>query len=267
MGSRFVGVELARFGTVDRYGVGDAARSAPVGGNLVAFKVADGPCDGQCKPWTTAAVTFNIDGLRPRPLPDAGAGEYYVAAVPSGASAYLEMNRDGYRQTLSVVTGKPGAHNILMMRHSPYASQQPKRLIHLHTHTSVSLTWAGGAPTSTSPLITLNVSYAVRYFFFHGKTPHTTRNAFLYVHVGYSYPGLDSAKVLDGQYMTFVDPSGRRYRAYDRLDGPFVQFAFEIPGDVLSGTLVLGGRAHFRSTTNFPYTETMPIHRVAIHLT
>ncbi|HEY2041347.1 MAG TPA: hypothetical protein VGH11_01630 [Jatrophihabitans sp.] len=105
------GVRLLKYGFVQRYGTGDAARSAPHGKRLLAFQVQPMPGDlAYLPPQLSVRVG---GGLERGPL--IITNDYVVTAVPATApSVDLVLTDGGVSQSLSLLTGEPGSSNPLI---------------------------------------------------------------------------------------------------------------------------------------------------------
>jgi hypothetical protein len=108
------GVRIKGLEEVQQYGTGDAVRTPPEGGRLVAFQLTDWACGEPCTTkWPTLDLRVRV-GEDSRRLPDDQGT--YVVAVPAGTTALdLTMRTDGYPQSLSLLTGEPGDDNLAVL--------------------------------------------------------------------------------------------------------------------------------------------------------
>jgi hypothetical protein len=104
------GVRLLKYGFIERYGSGDAARSAPRNKKLLAFQVAPMAGDsGSAAP----QLSIRTNGVERGPL--VLTNDFVVTAVPTNATAVdLVLTDGGVEQSISLLTGLPASSNPLI---------------------------------------------------------------------------------------------------------------------------------------------------------
>ena len=115
MGSRYGGVRLTHLGRLARYGHGDSARSAPTGQKLIAFQIAAAPSDSDSlAAFPDGTLTVGVAG-HTHTVPR-NTTPVLIAIPDSATTANLVLSDAGVTQTLSLLTGKPGAANLAVDR-------------------------------------------------------------------------------------------------------------------------------------------------------
>lgn len=258
------GLELVALGEVERVRTGKGWRLPYEGSRLIAFTIADGPCEDEpCKSWRTLRPSVVLDG-RTKRLPSKGAT--FALLVPPGAEqADLRVQAGGYVQTLSLLDGEPGQDNITVLRRT--ASQR-----HASVHATFSLAETtsigladGSGPGRNEYVRDVVVSGADLRFFLEGRTPRHSRDAFLVLDASYSYGGKPNRYLVAPTDVAFLDEDGNRHPGIDldpAEDKTLV--GFEVPGSLERGTLVFGGTSSRVSTTGTPYRATLQTRRVPI---
>jgi hypothetical protein len=268
MGSISVGVRLTRLGEVERFGSGDEARTAPAGGKLIGFTVADGPCSqSKCSSWTSAGLTVAVSGATTRTLPSDN-GDTFVVAVPSGAASVdLHMTRDGYSQSISLLDGRPGSRNLRYFERVDHAYRDLKKVVKATERFSIPLTWKGNSQPSRNYPITMYVNWTALYFELYDTRPSSPANAFLYFDIDYTSSEFPrrANKTVNCSYLSFNSSTGARYKARD-LDkrDKYSYCAFEVPATLTGGSLVIGGTTTRTSTLGNRYRDTIPTRRVSV---
>lgn len=253
MGARNSGVRLARLGEVEVVGTGDEQLSAPEGGRLIAFRLADGPCERSCRSWSEVGLRVAVDGRQER-LPTRTGSDTFVVAVPAGEQdVELLMKADGVTQSLSLVTGRPGRDNIAVLSRSGRVDRVGQTFTLLE-RTSQAFDY-GGTVTDTVPRTVTMTRAELTYFTEHGR-PSSPGSAFLRVRANYRIPYADEAYGFDVRELTFVARDGTTYRARDLDDGPGVSAMFEVPANLQGGVLRFGG-TYATSSDGLPYTVTL----------
>jgi hypothetical protein len=267
MGSSTAGVAVVALSEVDYVDTADGPRRAAEGSTLLAFRVANWACENTGKPcasWRTLHPKIVIDGST-QDLPHGG--DTFVAVLPPGASdVELTIDSDGFRQSESLLENFPAESNILTLA----TRNSEKQLLlnqtfQLTEHTSIPLQDATGQVADVM-LRNFTVAYVQRRFFFDGATPSTPRQVFLIVNVYYSYPGQTQQYVpLDEVHL--VDQNGIRYQARDLDPDPSVALlGFQVPADLRTATVVIGGVTPKTSTTGQSYTSTLEVKKIPLSL-
>jgi len=239
MAGRTAGVQIDGLADVTELGTGDAARSAPPGGRLRAFHLASWTCDvDKCRGWSTLDLKVVVDGDS-RPLPDKGGG--YVVAIPAGATNVdLVMRTDGYRQSLSLLTGTPGRDNLAVLT-------RKDRFADIDATTRLTETadpaaqYADGVrrPTAVRDVL---VKTARLGFFVDSLRPDSVHQAFLVVDVTYlrPYPG-ETRHTLKAYDISFRADDGTIYQDIGAQNDVEKRLRiFEVPATTAGGTLLLG---------------------------
>jgi hypothetical protein len=258
MAGRTGGVQISRLGEVDSVGSGDAERSAPEGGRLIAFRLGRWPCgSGSCRTWDELALQVDVDGER-RPLPTSGDVDTFVVAVPGDAEDVdLVLRSDGLTQSLSLVDQRPGRDNIAVLARSGRVDRVGAHFT-LTERTSTAFDY-GDVVTDTVPRA-VRVSNAELMWFAGKARPSSPERAFLKVRVDYTIPygaGAGDRYAFELREMSFVGADGTTYRARDLDDGPGIDAVFEVPAGLKAGRLVLGGGSYVAQSEDGPFTRTL----------
>ncbi|WP_375490463.1 hypothetical protein [uncultured Jatrophihabitans sp.] len=234
MGAQRTRVTLLAAGTVPRYGTGDAARSAPSGKQLVAFRVRYG--GGDVSDAATDKATLTVPGSAPRALPDVTGEDQWIVAVVPSAGAALTLAADGYTQSLSLPDGKPGPGNLAVVR---------------RLHTSAFLFRSFSVPVKLSEKgahgsLTLHGQAALASLDFWVPThtnvhAHSTANGLLSVGLSYTRKGSSSRYGFDPQLLRLRLPDGRVAGARNVASAGRVDDVFEVPANFTRGTLEVTG--------------------------
>jgi uncharacterized protein DUF2510 len=232
------GVRLVAAGPVARYGRGDDARSAPPGEQLIAFQVDDVP--GESHNFSsTGKLTVLVSGASPRPVPStADSDSYVVLAVPSGATASLQLNDAGYPQSLSLPQGEAGPKNltVLARRH---------RVAAVSTTRSIPVTFSNGANSVNA---TFHATAGVAELSFwvpshESSRPTRTTDAMLTMRLTYTdslNPG--SSFGFEPQLLKLKLPDGRIVSARNVASSANKVFnVFQVPATFTTGKIVIGG--------------------------
>jgi hypothetical protein len=232
------GVRLVAAGPVARYGRGDDARSAPPGEQLIAFQVDDVP--GESHNFSsTGKLTVLVSGASPRPVPStADSDSYVVLAVPSGATASLQLNDAGYAQSLSLPRGEAGPKNltVLARRH---------RVAAVSTTRSIPVTFSNGANSVNA---TFHATAGVAELSFwvpshETSRPTRTTDAMLTMRLTYTdslNPG--SSFGFEPQLLKLKLPDGRIVSARNVASSANKVFnVFQVPATFTTGKIVIGG--------------------------
>ena len=258
------GVRISRLGEVETVGSGEDERSAPEGGRLVAFKLANWPCErDHCRPWSQLGLRIAVGGDERR-LPTSGGSDSFVVAVPADvADVDLVMKADKLTQTLSLATGEPGADNVEVLARGGRVDRIRERFT-LVERTSEAFDY-GSVITDTVPRHVRVTRAELSFFTEHGR-PASPRLAFLKVRAEYTIPfgpSAGQAYAFDPREIGFVARDGTRYEARDIDEGPGVNAVFEVPADLRGGTFRLGG-SYATSSNGLPFTRTVATRAIPI---
>lgn len=265
MGSLNAGLTLVAVSDVDAITTPSGPRRAPVGGRLLAFRVADGVCEvTPCESWRTLNPQVIIDGAS-EDLP--GAGDTFVVTLQPGPHEVdLIIDADGYLQSVSLLEDYVDGRNIHLLARPGQTERQPlNKTFRVAERTSVPLQYPDGRTADTFTR-EVTVEYYQRRFFLDGQTPSSPAKVFLIVNSYYSYVG-QSPKYVVVNEATFVDKRGIEYPARDldpRQDKALI--GFEIPSDVTEGTFRLGGSTTKIAANGATYTSTLSDLEVEIDL-
>jgi hypothetical protein len=246
LGSRKAGVAIEGLQPVETFGVGAEKRSAPDGGALVAFRLGNWPCEvPTCRDWRTLGLVVRV-GDQVRKLPTTGSS--FVVAVPAGtASVDLVTEADGYPQSLSLLTGAPGARNIAVLARGDRVAQIDKTF-------TVTETWSQRIQSGYGAGHNLfdrkvRISTARLSFFVPGRRRPAPGRAYLEVNATYSVTSSGrtiNAGPIDfsSDMVSFTGPDGTSYPPRflgERKEGPNV--VFEVPANLTGGTFTVGSSA------------------------
>jgi hypothetical protein len=234
------GVRVAALSEVDEVGRGAAARSAPEGGRLIAFRLAGWRCDvPPCRDWSDLGLAVAV-GKDVRPLPK-GRGTYVVAVPERSMPVDLVLRSDGYRQTLSLRDRRPGPDNIAVLARADRTAEVGRTFSMTDT-TSQAVEWFKGGPVTTTAPRSATFESAELGFFGYTRRPSSTREAILVANVFYTRPWNDLPTAFRLEEIKFRDSSGTTYKAFDAHPDPAkLRPGFEVPADLERGTLLLGG--------------------------
>lgn len=257
IGSLHEGVAVVAASKVDEVRTSDGRRRAPTGSRLIAFRVTDWTCEDQpCGSWRDLAPSVQLDDTS---IAIPAGGDTFVVVVPPGSSTVdLVVDADGYRQSVSLVDGEPGAGNIVLLSRKGQEKRVAiGRTYHLVEHTSVALDDGSGGRADTFQR-EIGVVDAQLTFFQQGETPSRPDHAFLVVNAWSSYAGSATRAILGPGEVVFVDDDGHRYEPLDLDPTPeHGLLGFEVPATLRSGTLMIGGVDDKVSTTGVPYVSTL----------
>lgn len=265
IGSINGGVTVTKLGTVTRYGTGDAARSAPSGSKLIAFRLSGATGDEGVPADLSSDAGVSINAGAPRKLPNADSDQFLVVAVPSSArSVDLVLNDGGYKQTLSLLSGKPGVGNIKVLarshRHSDVRKSGSVRFTFSET-----VGFPDGS-SGSSQTGTYTVDGAMLAFSLPSKhvKASSPSKALLYVEIGYTVPQSPGHNFgFPPETMTFTAAGGAPIKARNvATSADTVYDIFEVPANLTSGTLHISGSftAKFvNSSSTYATTVATPI--------
>lgn len=252
MVGKYTKVTVTRAAEIQRYGIGDDARSAPTGQKLIAFQLTYGSGDVTSASSSDAVdAQLVVDGGTPKDLPDAPDDSYIVAAVPSSGTAQILLDDGGFKQTLSLPDGKPGSDNIAVLRRSGRSGVIGKTVtvpIALSRGSS-----RGSVKFPTTATIASLDFWAPGDTSVHASSP---KNAILSVKINYRFEGDTYAYPAN---MLRIKLAGGKYaKARDLAAGNKIYNVFEVPATFTRGSLqILGStkvgsiRVKVKSTKSF----------------
>ncbi len=250
MGGRVAGVRVTAFGEVDQVGTGDDVRIAEEGARLVAFTLAKGPCQEQCRSWKSLELSVAVDDNSPTALPPGG--PTFVVAAPEDADVELVYKLAGFDQRLSLLTGEATGQNIQVLarqdRNAPGVAPKPMQ---------VTVTQAQVLVDEGDRLVKMGGAHL---YFFEGKTRHPTKanEAYLRFDLSFTRP-TDPDECLHPK-CTFVDDvvtfvaGGVTYEVRNvGTDDDHTRLVCLVPANVKRGTLVIEGPYTASTTDDFTY--------------
>lgn len=256
------GVRIARVGRVEEADFGEGTRSAPEGGSLLVFRLADAPCEGdRCTPWRRLGLRILVSSAAER-LP--AGGDTFVLAVPAGDDPELAMRIDGFRQTLSLGDGEPGPANIAVLA-------RRDRVTRIGASFTVPETTSGVLPSGTAYTDRaereVRVTSADLEFFAGGTHPAGPGQAFLKVRADYGVAGAGVGRyAFEPGEISFVSDEGRRYDARDLDPGDATNAVFVVPATLTGGTFVVGGTRTTTAVDGSAIRVVVGEHRLRIRL-
>jgi hypothetical protein len=272
MASRTVGVGLTALSPVYHLstaaaGAGD--KWAPPDTTLIAFDISEWDCDEypyQDCVWPAERFLQVRVGSSLRRLPRGGSP--YVVAVPqSERRVELVMKSNGMVQSLSLRDGAPSPGNIAVLAREwrdRYVDIDRKE--RLTERFSIALTFPDGSTRTTVHRDTV-VGWAELTYFRGRQTPENPGQAFLVVGQTFTRPkpyGDGETYVFERGHLTFK-AGGRTYQARDLNPRESIgDMVFEVPGDLVSGTFLIGGSIREVSTTGTTYINSVESLRVPI---
>ena len=251
------GVTIGKLGEITRFGKGSDARSAPEGQKLIAFQLGDAAGDGSSDGASALDLTVSVDGGKGVKIPDLTG--LNVIAVPTDAKTVdLVTSADGVKQTLSLLTGKPGTGNIAVLgRDNRFGSfTVPK---------GFNFTETGGGATANRPC-TLSGSVAGLFFWADDEgsaKASAPGNAILETDLKYIF-STDSPPPFTGSsagdsatfepsHLTLTLPGGQKVKAKLLAD----RTVFEVPATFTEGTITIGGA--FTNSNAITFTVAAPV--------
>lgn len=237
-------VTLEAVGEVSRYGDGDDARSAPAGEKLLALQLDYG--SGDVSGTGSARAQLVVSGSAPRSLPEAnGSDEWVVVAVPTSATALLQLTDAGFTQTLSLPDGRPGAANLQVLaraHRTAFLAQSFDVPVHLSD--------GSGAADIT---LHASASLASLDFWVPGheeRHASSARTAILSVRLNYTdraSPGKTFG--FDPELLQLQLPKGGVVRARNVASAGKIFDVFEVPASFTTGTLRVTGSERIDGVT------------------
>ncbi|WP_157537558.1 hypothetical protein [Nocardioides sp. Root190] len=251
MASRDGGVQVTGFGSVEKVVADEVALISAADEELVAFTLADGPCQAQpaCLPWEQLALEVVVGDATV--LLPAG-GPSFVIAAGTDDAVQLRLTMNGYDQRIALRDGRPGDENIeVLTRAVRTVDVGESRVVPV---TSNLLLEPGAARW------TVSVGRAELSFFIGAKGLADPGKAYLDIEVSYlagnddsgepSYVGFDNI-VLRG-------PGNQEYERRDIQPDRISDTVFVVPADLTRATLVLRGERRLPTAENEVVVLTIP---------
>jgi hypothetical protein len=232
---RDTGVELTAAGRVGRYGVGDAARSAPAGQELIAFRTASRA--GDLTRTGTAPPQLVVGTGAPRSIPQTAGEEYVVVAVPTGTLPQLRLTDAGVSQELALPTGTAGKNNlaVLYRRHRV-------DVLGRHYNVPIHLSNANG---STDVTFRASIGDAGLAYWVPGHAdvhPSDAEHAVLTFDLTYTDSGSPGHTYgFDPAVLRLVPNSGGSLKARNVAGAGRIYNVFDVPAGFTGGTLEITG--------------------------
>jgi len=269
IGSINGGIRLTTLGPITRYGAGDDARGAPTGQKLIAFQLDAGyDLDGNTSSLISSTkVVVGSGSGRELPTSCGGSTCYYLLAVPTDApSADLVLSDGGHRQTLSLLTGKPGGGNLAVLARA-HRSSSVSKTFSMPVRFNQTVGFPDGASgSSVTYKVTIDGASLDWTPPGHPKSkPSKPGNALLYIDVSYTDPHNPGDTFgLDPVLMKFTPKGGSTITSKNIATSKDRIFnVFEVPASLTSGTLTISGTATetFANTGGtFTATVVTPVH-------
>jgi len=245
LGSWSGGITLTNLGPVTRYGTGDAARSAPSGQKLIAFTTKGALGNDGTSTDLTSSAKVSIDGGAGRAVPNPGSGEFVVVAVPSSAGAVdLVLSERGLRQSISLLTGKPGANNVVVLARQNRETRKLAQARAVFTFSPSVIFSDGSTGTSEPAVVTFRVADISYRNIDLTKTVTASSHQKAIMHVSLTYVGAHDSGTFGfpSGLVTFTPTGGLPSHARNlSLTTGRIFNVFEVPGNVTSGVLTLAG--------------------------
>ena len=245
MGSLSGGVTLTNLGPVTRYGKGDAARSAPAGQKLIAFKTAGAQGNDGDSTDLSPKATVAVDGGTGQPLP-AKAAAYYVVAVPTTAKTVnLTLVDSGITQTISLLDGKAGAGNIAVLARKNRTVDSTATVAFTFTY-SPEVGFADGTGGTSQPATASFTHADLSYLqtdVDNGATATASSpsTAILFIALAYTATHDKGQYGFPAGLVTFT-PTGGAAVAAKNIAGAIKDYlVFEVPAGLTTGTITIGG--------------------------
>jgi hypothetical protein len=229
------GVKLTRIGQVDRYGTGDAARSAPAGHRLVAFTYTSVPGQVANNAPPPNQLGVSVNGGAVRPLPQVKGTQAVVVAVPDSGHADLVLDADGVKQTLALPSGAPGPSNLAVLRRTSIDAT-----VSVNRPITFKFNRAGNMSTLAG---TLTVTHALLGYWTDDGQHHATdgNHALLWMDCRFQAPHQANETGIDAPLLKLTPAGGRPITAKDVDPTNRVFAVFEVPADFAKGTVTISG--------------------------
>jgi hypothetical protein len=259
------GITITDIGRINRYGTGDNAHSAPAGQRLYAFKLGPAAANDGTVKELTASTTIVVDGAPGRSVPGTTAQQAVVIAVPSATKTLdVVLTDGGLTQTFSLLTGKPGAGNIVVLArsHRGDAVNEPGSTTFTYSAKVVFADKSTG--TTQSANIQLNgATLAYQDPAYKISTPSGVDKAYLIPDLTYTGSHDNGPYGLNTSLLTFTPTGGTAIPAKNVSSDPTtLRNVFEVPAGVTTGTITIGGTAtemFAGTTTTYTLTVSPPV--------
>ncbi len=250
VGSLTGGITITDQGKVTRFGSGDDARTAPDGQVLYAFKIAGAAGNSGPVNDLSSATTISVDGATGKPLPSGvSAGQSIVIAVPTSTKSLdLVLTDSGIKQTFSLISGKPGATNVqVLARKNRSATVSQTQSATYNYSTKVVFTDHSTGTTQTASIVLAGVTLVYRDDV-NAVSASAVDKAFLIPDIVYTGSHDGGPYGIDTSLLTFTPGTGASAGAAITAknistDPSKIRNVFEVPADVTTGTLTVGGTA------------------------
>ncbi len=245
VGSLTGGITITDIGKVSRFGSGDAARSAPDGQQLYAFKVAAAAGNSGTVTDLSSSTTISVDGGAGRPLPTEPAGQAIVIAVPDATKTLdLVLTDGGIKQTFSLIDAKPGATNLqVLARANRSITVGQTQTATYNYSTKVVFTDKSAGQTQTAAIALAGATLVYRDDV-NAVSASGVDKAFLIPDIVYTGSHDGGPYGLDTSLLTFTPTNGAAITAKNISTDPSkIRNVFEVPANVTTGTITVGGSA------------------------
>src|SRR5882757_3008615 len=229
------GVRLTKAGPIDRFGTGDAARSAPAGQQLIAFSYTSVP--GQVANINPSAgqLGISVNGGAPRRLPALKGTQVVVLAVPAKARAEFVLDADGVRQSLALPTGAPGTTNLAVLRRASIDAT-----LAVNQPITIKFTRPGSV---TNLAGTLTVTHALLGYWTDDGKHHASNGgrALLWMDFRFQAPQQTNETGIDAPLLHLTPTGGKPIAAKDVDPTNRVFAVFDVPANFTKGTVTVSG--------------------------
>lgn len=245
MAGRTGGVRVTALGEVEATGAGADRRVAADGQHLVAFTLADGPCQARtCRRWAALGLSVVVGGAD-LPLPPGG--PTFVVSAPVTEVPELRFAADDFDQRVSLLDGTPTGRNIEVLTRAV-------RTVDLRRTATVEPV---GVPPIEPHLRTIRVGKARLFFFRGARGLKDPGKAYLGLDVSYTRSDVAGRFAFYFTEVHLEDGQGRRYPKIDLDRSTEVpELAFVVPADFTRGTLVVSGTRQASGTRDDGSTAT-----------
>lgn len=230
------GVRLEAAGVIARYGSGDDARSAPPGEKLIAFQVS--PTEGDVTDAGTAQPQVVVPGTAARTVPDTtGGDEWVILAAPASATPLLQLTDGGYKQTLTLPDGKPGANNLAVL-----ARAHRTQVLAFKRSVPIHLSEAGNS--ADTPWHASATFASLDYWIPGHEAQHARdpQSAVLSVLLSYTDPDQPGKTFgFDPAMLQLKVPGGGTLHARNVATGNHIFDVFDVPATFTGGTVEITG--------------------------
>jgi len=231
---RTSGVRLTNLGVVDRYGLGDNARTAPEGRKLIAFSLR--PLAGEAGD-DEPKLYIRVDGRKRGPL--AMTDEYVVTAVATNAKqADLVLADSGGEQSISLLTGTAASGN-------PMVTARKNRMVKISVTKPVTVKVSGPRGAGVTSGRVSFTALSLTYWAPDGSHASGARRALLQIvasiRLESDSSGYGAEAGLLSAAATGDTPARARNAAVDRSRQ--IVAVVDVPADITAGTVRFSGSA------------------------